>query len=202
MQDSLAQYRRNTKRASDLVGLAATLSVQTTQALDTSDLLRSAIVLAVSAFDHLIHEVVRVGMLEIARGERVASPGYSRFPVALGVVQTMLSQPLTMQGLDAEIRARHGWQSFQDPDKIAEAIRNISAKNLWVEVGMIFGVSSKEIKIKIKLIVDRRNKIAHEADMDPTVPGARWPIDVALVAETLDFLDSVASAIVTVVSTP
>ena len=91
------------------------------------------------------------------------------------------------------------WKSFQDPDKAAEAIRNISSKDLWREVGR--NLNAPDVKSKIKLIVDRRNKIAHEADLDPTVPGMRWPIDAAMVDEMLTFLDAVAEQIVVVVVT-
>jgi len=45
------------------------------------------------------------------------------------------------------------------------------------------------------LIVDRRNQIAHEADLDPTNPGARWPINALLVDDTVDFIEKVGDAI-------
>jgi len=47
--------------------------------------------------------------------------------------------------------------------------------------------------------VDRRNKIAHEADVDPSAPGCRWPISPIIVEEALGFLDGVANAIAEVV---
>jgi hypothetical protein len=43
--------------------------------------------------------------------------------------------------------------------------------------------------------VDRRNKIAQEADMDPTNPGFRWPITDDLAANALDFIERLAEAI-------
>ena len=202
MQSALVQCRNNLKRAGDLEGLAAALSVQTTKALDTSDLLRSCIVHAVSAFDHFIHEVTRIGMLEIAACQRPAPPAYKKFHISLGSLQMLVSasQSDRLAWLDAEIRSSMGWKSFQDPDKAAEAIRNISSKDLWREVGR--KLSCQDVKSRIKLIVDRRNKIAHEADLDPTVPGMRWPIDAAMVIETLNFLDAVAEAIVEIVTSP
>ena len=77
MQHVLSQYRTNLKRARDLEGLATALSVQTTKALVTSDLLRACVVYAVSAFDHFIHEITRIGMLEIAASQRPAPPAYN-----------------------------------------------------------------------------------------------------------------------------
>ena len=43
--------------------------------------------------------------------------------------------------------------------------------------------------------MDRRNQIAHEADLDPTNPGARWPISGQLVDDTVDFIEKLGNAI-------
>jgi hypothetical protein len=42
----------------------------TTVAIDVSDMLRAQIVLGVSALDHLVHEMARLGMIESAKGAR------------------------------------------------------------------------------------------------------------------------------------
>ncbi len=202
MQTVLKQYQSNLSRARDLIGLASAIAVQTTQAVDASDLYRASLVLAVSALDHFIHELTRKGMLAIASSAWPAPDAYYRFPVTLESVQTLIAQPHSSGWLEDEIRERHSWLSFQDPNKIAEAIRLISPKELWNEVGTRLGLSASDVKSHLKLIVDRRNKIAHEADMDPTAPGSRWPIHSAMATDALDFLEEVALAIYTVVTTP
>ena len=53
----------------------------------------------------------------------------------------------------------------------------------------------KAVKAQLIAIVDRRNKIAHEADMDPTNPGERWPISNVLVHDAFDYIESVVRAI-------
>jgi hypothetical protein len=46
------------------------------------------------------------------------------------------------------------------------------------------------------VIVDRRNKIAHQADIDPTLDlGNRWPIDQLLVGNSIDFIEQVVESI-------
>ncbi|MCY7391737.1 MAG: hypothetical protein LH647_09680, partial [Leptolyngbyaceae cyanobacterium CAN_BIN12] len=104
--------------------------------------------------------------------------------------------------LESEIRKRLGHQSFQQPDKIAEVIKNISDKKLWDEVAIQMTKSAKDIKqqdiIKQQLnsIVDRRNKIAHEADIDPTFNiGSRWNIDEVLVGDAVDFIEMLVESI-------
>jgi hypothetical protein len=44
-------------------------------------------------------------------------------------------------------------------------------------------------------VIERRNKIAHEADLDPSYPGQKWPIDRAQVDYACDLLEKLARAI-------
>jgi len=58
------------------------------------------------------------------------------------------------------------------------------------------GKSAKDVKQELSLIVDRRNKIAHEADIDPTLGlGNRWEIDQVEVSEAVDFIEQVVESI-------
>jgi hypothetical protein len=98
--------------------------------------------------------------------------------------------------LEDEIRERLSYQSFQQPDKIADAIRLISDKKLWDEVATQIGKPAKDIKQQLTLIVDRRNKIAHEADIDPTFSlGNRWYIDESMVGDAVNFIEQVVESI-------
>ncbi|MCX2971959.1 hypothetical protein OSB71_24420, partial [Streptomyces sp. JHD 1] len=69
-----------------------------------------------------------------------------------------------MGWLEQEIREQHGYLSFQQPDKVADAFRLVSDVSLWVEVAKHLGLRPEDVKRQLKLIADRRNKIAHEAD--------------------------------------
>ncbi len=98
--------------------------------------------------------------------------------------------------LEDEIRDSLSYQSFQQPNKIADAIRQISDKQLWDEVATKMSKTSKDIKQQLTLIVDRRNKIAHEADIDPTLNiGNRWNIDESMVGDTVNFIEQVVESI-------
>ena len=102
--------------------------------------------------------------------------------------------------LDSEIRRRHSYQSFQHPDKIADAIRLITDVHIWDSVSIEMNMTAKDVKDRLSLIVDRRNKIAHEADQDPSTPGAQWPIDLPLVEDALVFMEGLAAALLSAVS--
>lgn len=245
MQSALDQFRVSIRRVRDLIALHNSVEVQAIAGMDISDMLRAALVLAVSALDYYVHEVVTLGMLEIHRGQRsepipsanTTQSAFSRFQVSLGGARqdrltaidiaswleneiqqaqgyTFLQQSYTISALiptisnsilnrlnntswlESEIRERLGYQSFQQADKVAEAIRYISDKKLWDEVAIKMAKPVKDIKQQLNSIVDRRNKIAHEADIDPTFNiGSRWNIDEVLVDNAVDFIEILVESI-------
>jgi hypothetical protein len=245
MRSALDQFRISIARVRDLISIHNSVKAQSTPALDLSDILRAALVLAVSALDYYVHEVVTLGMLEIHRDQRSepnpppnsSQSAFSRFQVSLGgarqerliamdiaswleneIQQSQGSSflqkshtvsallPIISSGvlnklnnaswLENEVRERLGYQSFQQPDKIADAIRLISDKKLWDEVATKLGRSARDVKQQLSAIVDRRNKIAHEADIDPTYGiGSRWYIDEILVNDAVNFVEQVVESI-------
>ncbi|MFL7904781.1 HEPN domain-containing protein [Azospirillum argentinense] len=199
MQAAINAFEAGITRVRSLHGIHHALSRQLTSAVDLSDLLRAEIVMGVSALDHYIHELARLGMLECWSGHRKSTEAFKRFPLPMSVAAG-LSSSSTTELLEAEIRAKHSFLSFQHPDKIADAVRLFSEVKLWDEVATELKSNARTIKSALNLIIDRRNKIAHEADADPSYPGERWPVDTALVEETLDTLDQIAHAIFRVVT--
>ncbi|WP_204106482.1 MULTISPECIES: HEPN domain-containing protein [Spirulina sp. CCY15215] len=245
MQSALDQFRISIMRVRDIISLHNSVKAQSTSALDSSDILRAALVLTVSALDYYIHEVVTLGMIEIHRGQRPepnpsrnsSKSAFSRFQVSLGSARqerlividiaswlpneiqqsqgvSFLQQSHTVSALlpvlsdslenqlnqtswlEDEVRESLGYQSFQQPDKIADAIRLISDKKLWEEVSVQLGKSAKDVKQQLSAIVDRRHKIAHEADIDPTLGiGNRWNIDEILVNDVVNFTEQVVESI-------
>jgi hypothetical protein len=245
MQSALDQFRISIARVRDLISIHNSVKAQSTPALDLSDILRAALVLAVSALDYYVHEVVTLGMLEIHRGQRSepnpprnsSQSAFSRFQVSLGgarqerliamdiaswleneiqqsqgssflqqshtvsallpvISNSVLNRLNNASWLEDEVRERLSYQSFQQPEKIADAIRLISDKKLWEEVAQKLGRSAKDVKQQLSVIVDRRNKIAHEADIDPTYNiGSRWNIDEILVSDAVNFVEQVVESI-------
>ncbi len=195
MKTPLDQFDENIGRARTLSGLADSLLAITTDAVDLTDIYRASLVLGVSALDHFVHEFVRIGMLEVHRGSRPATNAHLSFKVPLSAARAGISNSAQDDWLDETVRDAHSWISFQQPDKIADAIRLVSAIKLWDGVAREMGAEAKAVKVSLAAIVDRRNKIAHEADIDPTNPGHRWPIDGVLVNNALSYITSVVHAI-------
>ena len=200
MLDAIEQFRKNVDRVRAIGGLYEALEQLTTPVVDTTDLLRTQIVMIVSALDHYIHEITRIGMLEIYDGVRSPTNAFLRFQVALDAALSGFTEQGGSTWLETEIREKHGYQVFQQPDKIADAVRLFSSCELWPSVASQLGLTTQEVKDELRLIVDRRNKIVHEADLDPSYPGIRWPIAPSDSARAVDFIQSVCEAIHSVVA--
>lgn len=202
MQAAIEQFRENVKRARHLGAIHSVLEVQTTSVLDLSDILRAELVMVVSALNHCIHEIVRLGMLETYQGKRSKTFHFLRFAISLENALRSAKNINDTDWLEDEIRTKHSYQSFQRADKIAEAIRLISDVKLWSEVAKRIDSDKTDqtVKKELDLIVKRRDQIAHEADIEPTPFGNRWKIDKFMVEEAVQFIEQIAEAIYQVVS--
>lgn len=200
MQDALEQVRTNLVRVRNLGSIVDTLDSQTTDALDLSDILRAELVLAVSALDQFVHEVVRLGMLDAYQGKRPRTNAFLRFQESLDVALRGIDNDDNSYWLDDQIRSRHSFRSFQSPDSIADAVRLVSEVQLWNEVAKRMGTPSDEVRNRLRLIVDRRNKIAHEADVNPSPYEELWPIDRQMVTESVDFIERLVESMYSVIA--
>lgn len=200
MQVAIEQFRTNLLRVKNLGSIAEAVDSQTTPVLDLSDILRAELVFAVSALDQFVHEVVRLGMLDAYRGNRPRTRSFLAFQVSLGRVLDVLDAGNGEQWLDDEIRTRNGYRSFQTPDNIADAVRLVSEVQLWNEIASRMSMSSQEVRERLQLIVDRRNRIAHEADANPSPYEDRFLIDRQMVADAVDFIESVAESMYSAIS--
>ena len=216
MQAALEQVRTNLVRVRNLGSIVDALDSQTTAVLDLSDILRAELVLAVSALDQFVHEVVRLGMLDAYEGRRLRTNAFLRFQVSLEGAQVSLEgAQVSLEGalrgidsnnagnsywLDDQIRTRNAYRSFQSPDNIADAVRLVSEVQLWNEVAKRMGTPSDEVRNRLRLIVDRRNQIAHEADVNPSPYEELWPIDRQIVTESVDFIERVVESMYSVIA--
>ena len=200
MNNAIEHFRTNIERVRALGGQYEAITRLTTAIVDSTDILRAQIVLVVSALDHYIHEITRLGMLEVLTGTRVPTNAFRRFQVTMDSAMGALSGNGRNTWFDAEIREKHGYLAFQHPDKIADAIRLFSGCELWPSVSTCLGLSVQDIKTHLRLIVERRNKIAHEADLDPSYPDTRWPISPADTEESIQFIVAICETIHSVVT--
>lgn len=193
MNQAFSQFSINIEEVRKIHLISTSLNVPTSSIVDTSSILRSCIVLSVSAIDHLIHELTLIGMLEVFNGTRPTTSRYNNFNVSLGFMGAITTNPLLIT-FDSEIRKSLGWQTFQRPEKIKEAIALFNPLQLWQQVAIAMGEAEVNIKNQLNLIVDRRNMIAHEADIEPIFKTKR-PINDIDVTGTIDFIERLGTTI-------
>ena len=68
-------------------------------------------------------------VLEIYRGDRPTTPAFLRFVVSMEGALNGIRDSTNDEWLNEEIRQRHGWQSFQQADRIADAIQKAIGDN-------------------------------------------------------------------------
>ncbi|MFB0826360.1 HEPN domain-containing protein [Chromobacterium violaceum] len=191
----IEQFNLNTERINNNIGLYLHFSKSTTAIIDLSDLLRSTLVQIVSALDQYVHQISLTRIAEIAEGKRPITDALRKFPVGANSLLAIARGADVKDVLLEEVRTKHSFLSFQRPDKISDAIRLFSNVELWKEVANKLGQRADEVKRRLELIIERRNKIAHEADIRPGLPIELWPIDITEVQKVLEFVKMVVHAI-------
>lgn len=194
MNRAVEQFESNLESARQLGVIYSALCDNVTEAVRLDEILRAEIVLAVSALDCYVHDVVRIGMtktLALTSGEPNA---YLNFGVSMQVVKRLLrasSADDKAMLFDQEVRRLHGFKTFQTADSISQAFGLLGIAHLWDKIGDGLGILPSDVKVQLNLLVGRRNAIAHEGDIDPSSGiGTKYPIDLPTVQQSADFLDS------------
>lgn len=158
-------------------------------ALDCDDMLRSAVVMAVSALDLLIHDLFR---FEVQRRLAAGEP-CDKLEIPFNSVG--LSRAELASAIDAHIVSMNSYLSFVAPDKIAQALTRF-VPNFWNSVAMYTPSDSATIKTELKEIVRWRNRIAHQADIDPTFAGSElFSVEIEDVRGAIGTLRTIGSAV-------
>jgi len=164
--------------------------------IDYSDLLRWQWVQAVSALDKYVHDIVRIGMLEIYSGKRQQTKKYLSFSIDIKIHSLILINPIdSISMIEQQILMRHSHLSFQDPDNLSDALSYIwNEEHKWEEIAKKLGLSSDHIRKKLKNIAIRRNQIAHQGDY-PNMQMQRLGITKIDVEEVIDFIEKIGCSI-------
>ena len=198
MNRAITQFESNLTSAQQLGVIFQAFHDKVTEAISLDEVLRAEIVLAVSALDCYVHDVVRIGMNKALPLESGEPNAYLNFGVSMQFVKRLLraSSPGDRSTLfDQEVQRLHGFRTFQNADNISQALSLIGIGGVWDKVGIALGMPSTDVKTRLNVIVDRRNKIAHEGDIDPSMGiAAKYPIDFPTVQQAVAFLESLVGS--------
>ena len=190
MFDSLTLFKSNIEDARNLTSLYEYLESTVIAPLSFEDLLRSQIVYSVSAFDKLIHDVICTGMVDIFAGRRNSTSKYESEPLSISIYNEINAATIPPKEyvFEQAIRRKLKKNSYQDPSNVAEGLSYIwEEKHKWQKIAATMSMSDKESKTRLRLIVDRRNIIVHEADIDPETKN-KIPINQDDARSTSDFI--------------
>lgn len=157
-----------------------------------SDILRYQLVDAISALDRLIHELIRKGIVEMFMNNRTRTQKFLSQPFrAETMIQAITysdhcyiprSQQETAEYVvNKEINDILSTKSFQAPDKIKEGLsyiwdesqKSVKLARAIAVPGNTDNEKQQTFEQKLKLIVERRNQIVHEGDIDPVTLNKR-----------------------------
>lgn len=161
------------------------------------ELNRTQLVWAVSAFDKLLHELIKVGIKDIFFGNRKATKKYSNESIPISVMTSIYNKDLFSASIEFEqaIYGKLKVLSFQNFQKIADGLSFIwDEGQKWQKLADKLSSSDEEIKQRLSLIVSRRNAIVHEADLDP-VSLNKQDIKDEDIIENINFLEKLGNAI-------
>lgn len=167
---------------------------------DLSDLLRAQWVYSVSALDKLIHELIRIGMIEAFQGRRIQTSKFLTFSISIEIHNSILassptSLPPPEYWFEQEIIKKHKIISFQEPDKISDGLSYIWNENhKWQKIANDLGIREADLKTKLKNIISRRNQIVHEADID-IISNSRINVEKTDIDDVIIFIEKIGEAI-------
>jgi hypothetical protein len=195
MSEAKYLFDKNMEAIANIDALYHYMENQVT-AFDITELLRSEYILIVSALDFYIHEAVKNCLVH-------------QFNLGVCDSDLTISIPLTTVGiilnsdsnertkiLEKQIGQIMSKDSYQAPRSIEHALKIIGINKMWTAVGKHLGEKGSEVRATLALIIDRRNKIAHEADISPIGGlGEKTNIDTTTVRECLDFVTTFVESV-------
>ena len=201
MYSSLAAYRNNIASVRELATLHDYLCANLKSPMTFDDLLRFQIVYSVSALDKLLHDIIRIGMVQIFIGTRPATSKYLAERISMSAYVNLSSATIPPKEyyFEQEINSKLGIVAYQSPDNIADGLSYIwNEKHKWQKIAAAMAIKEEQARTQLKLIVDRRNKIAHEADVDIT-SGGKFAISKSDCESTVLFIEKCGEEIVKLV---
>jgi hypothetical protein len=172
--------------------------------LDLSEILRAEIVLAVSAMDNFISDLLLMGLIENFEQRKPLSNEFAKFRLDMQTVVKILDEPSQREKaavLGEYIRKFNEGNSYQEPKNIANTLKLLGITDLWNKVSVIMGIKNPaDVSKELEIIVWNRNKIAHEADFNPTTL-KKYPRVREDTFKAVEFVEKLCTAIYKIVTT-
>ncbi|TDC96134.1 hypothetical protein [Actinomadura sp. 7K507] len=160
------------------------------------DLYRAAWNQAVSALDHWLHrEIIDRAVILTNDMGRERPAALQRLPMPFAMVERMHTESMRdvfREYLEDELSRI----TYQRSQRITEGLRLIltdKPSEIWAKVGANLAMTPEAVKAYQDAIVIRRNRIAHEADLD--AQGNRTPMTGDEAEVTVEWIRKLAAAL-------
>ncbi|MFQ8432374.1 HEPN domain-containing protein [Amaricoccus sp. W119] len=171
-------FQRCLNDASSLLKASAALPSGTQSAA-----LRGALLLAVGAFDFLIHEIIRIEVVDRARSRN----GNVRMEIPYSCLTSDGSATLSNE-IDLHLRKNNSYKSFVSSSKISDVFKIIDVR-IWLTHQELTQKDPRQTKANLDRIWEWRNRIAHEGDFIPSsLNFSYWPVYEIDVHDSINFL--------------
>ena len=196
MFNALRLFEKNITESSQLVALFEYTNEHLPN-MNFDDLLRAHFVHAVSAFDKLLHDIIKIGMLEIFQERRQTTPKYLSEGISLEIHNKISKATIPPKEyyFESEVTKKLSYMSFQDPNKIADGLSLIWIEPYkWQVIANDMGVEMSKARTTLKTISTRRNQIVHEADINMAT-GKKYSIEKDETVNVANFILSCGNSI-------
>jgi hypothetical protein len=189
----LGDFEGDINRARDMVGLGQAIGTMTNGLVNSQDLYRAALVQGVAAWDRYLHGVVLDRAVEIMLGRTKAGKS-SKVGLPLGAVAVLMN--VTGQA-DRELAARSFFaerlskETYQRPDDVAAGLAMVGVNAIWSTAFP----DAERAKVRLGVVVERRNGIVHHCDCDPAAPDAVVPLTAGDALDALQVVSETVTAI-------
>ena len=85
--------------------------------------------------------------------------------------------------------------SYQSPASIENALQLIFVKKIWSSIKDEMRMPAEDITKKLGIIINRRNKIAHESDVRNHIDTSKNEIERADVDDIISFISNIVECI-------
>lgn len=180
MDDIFNEFQNNVAQIRQIGGVYSYLKDNIRLPItDIDDILRSQIVNVVSALDRYLHEKVRKGICDIFLGNRPITAKFKNFSLSSDTVMRIWGDS-SLTIIEREMLINDAVSqslktlSFQQAVKIKDALSylwdeprkiTVVAKEMGVP-GVTDNDKQRYLSQRLDLLVERRNQIAHESDME------------------------------------
>ncbi|GAB2816796.1 hypothetical protein GCM10027073_55680 [Streptomyces chlorus] len=199
-------FMTNLSYARRMVKAGGMLTPFRSPTIDIDDFYRAAWVQAVAAIDHWLHEEVLRRVAELAARDSPEMPYQLRvYELPLHRVEAVRRGEVTLSEAVVEhLRDKLAAQALQHPGKIAEVLKLVTEKKVWYEAAGCINkeffqgrtsLNEKTLRSRYLEITQRRNKIAHDADLIDGDLKQRRSIDEAEVTDAIDWIERIALAL-------